>query len=66
MIAIDPFRPQIEAEVGPIRAVSAITKGFSFEKKLKLTSDRGDFLARCGMTSTCQNLPKQLHATSVD
>jgi aminoglycoside phosphotransferase (APT) family kinase protein len=46
MIAIDPFRPQIEAEVGPIRAVSAITKGFSFEKKLKLTSDRGDFLAR--------------------
>lgn len=41
MIAIDPFCPQIEAEVGPIRAVTAIAKGFSFEKKFKITSDLG-------------------------
>lgn len=46
MTAIDPFRPQIEAEVGPISAIIPIAKGFSFEKKFKLMSERGDFLAR--------------------
>lgn len=46
MTAIDPFRPQIEAEVGPISAITPIAKGFSFEKKFRLTSERGDFLVR--------------------
>jgi len=44
--AIDPFRLAIEAEIGPIHTITPITKGFSFEKKFKLTSERGDFLAR--------------------
>ena len=46
MTAIDPFRLSIEAAIGPIHAVAPIAKGFSFEKKFKLTSERGDFLAR--------------------
>ena len=46
MTAIDPFRLAIEAEIGPLHTVTPITKGFSFEKKFKLTSVRGDFLAR--------------------
>ena len=46
MTTIDPFRLSIEAAIGPIHAVVPITKGFSFEKKFKLTSDRGDFLVR--------------------
>ena len=46
MTAIDPFRSSIEAAIGPIHAVTPITKGFSFEKKFKLTSERDDFLAR--------------------
>lgn len=46
MTAIDPFRLSIEAEIGPIHTVAPITKGFSFEKKFKLTSERGDFLVR--------------------
>ncbi|MCE7983264.1 MAG: aminoglycoside phosphotransferase family protein [Caldilinea sp. CFX5] len=46
MTAIDPFRREIEAAIGPIQTITPIAKGFSFEKKFKLTSDRGDFLAR--------------------
>ena len=46
MTAIDPFRSEIEAAIGPIQAMTPIAKGFSFEKKYKLTSDHGDFLLR--------------------
>lgn len=46
MTAVDPFRLSIEAEIGPIHAIAPIAKGFSFEKKFKLTSEQGDFLAR--------------------
>ncbi|MEZ4733045.1 MAG: aminoglycoside phosphotransferase family protein [Caldilineaceae bacterium] len=46
MTAIDPFRLEIEAASGPLQTITPITKGFSFEKKFKLTSERGDFLVR--------------------
>jgi aminoglycoside phosphotransferase (APT) family kinase protein len=46
MTAIDPFRSEIEATIGSIQAITPIAKGFSFEKKCKLTSERGDFLLR--------------------
>lgn len=52
MTAIDPFRREIEATIGPLQAVTPIAKGFSFEKKYKLTSDYGDFLVRLSPIDT--------------
>jgi len=42
----DYFRKEIEKHIGPIQSITPIEKGFSIEKKFKITTDKGDYLLR--------------------
>ena len=46
MIEIDCFRNEIEKRIGSIKSIISIEKGFSIEKKFKITAGESDYLLR--------------------
>jgi len=46
MLEIDDFRERIEKRLGRILNIAPIEKGFSFEKKFKLTIGQGNYVVR--------------------
>lgn len=46
MIEIGSFKKEIEERIGRIQSIASIEKGFSIEKKFKITTGEGDYLLR--------------------
>lgn len=52
MLEIEHFRKRIEKRIGRIQHITSIEKGFSIEKKFKMTTDEGDYLLRLSPIKT--------------
>jgi aminoglycoside phosphotransferase (APT) family kinase protein len=71
MIEMNYFRKEIEKQIGRIQLISSIEKGFSIEKKFKITTSEGDYLLRVSPMKTLTNkeqefeLMRKLHEIGV-
>jgi aminoglycoside phosphotransferase (APT) family kinase protein len=67
----DYFRKEIEKHIAPIQSITPIEKGFSIEKKFKITTDKGDYLLRVSSMKTLDSktqefeLMRKLHKIGV-
>ncbi|GAB6147070.1 aminoglycoside phosphotransferase family protein [Desulfocicer niacini] len=67
----DYFRKKIEKHIAPIQSITPIEKGFSIEKKFKITTDKGDYLLRASSMKTLDRktqefeLMRKLHKIGV-
>ncbi len=59
MFDIDCLRKKIEKRIGQIQQISQIEKGFSSDKKFKITTGDGNFLLRLSQMQTFSNKAKE-------